>query len=92
MVITNLTFLLLFSMGTVEPGDGWLVSQQQALLMFKKPSHLYNFKEKVLLAMKLRYLMVTGCGMLSGNVVSGNEDVPVVDHLAVKLFQEMQLV
>jgi hypothetical protein len=30
--------------------------------------------------------------MHSGDVVSGDEDVSVVDHLVVKLFAEMQLV
>jgi len=35
---------------------------------------------------------MTGHGIHSGDLVSGDEDVTVVDHLAVKLFMEMTLV
>jgi hypothetical protein len=69
-----------------------LFLDNKPLSMFKKPPNLYDFKKKVLSAMNLRYLKVTGCGMHSGDVVSGDEDVSVVDHLVVKLFAEMQLV
>jgi len=41
--------------------------------------------------MKSRYLKVTGRGMHSGDPMTGSEDISAVDHLAVKLYQEMQL-
>lgn len=72
-------------------GDLFL-DNNKPLLMFKKPSNLYHFMKKVLSVMKLRYLKMTGDGMHSGDLVSGDEDVTVVDHLAVKLFMEMTLV
>jgi hypothetical protein len=59
--------------------------------MFKKPSHMYDFRKKIISAMKLRYLKVTGHGTHSGDVVPDNKDVSAVDHLVVKLYQEMQL-
>ena len=62
------------------------------LFLNSKPSNLYNFKKKVLSAMKLRYLKVTDHGMHSGDAVSGNEDVSVVDCMVMIFFQEMQLV
>jgi len=59
--------------------------------MFKKPAHTYDFRKKVISAMKSRYLKVTGRGTHSGDALSGSEDISAVDHLAVKLYQEMQL-
>jgi hypothetical protein len=59
--------------------------------MFKKPAHTYDSRKKVILAMKSRYLKVTGRGTHSGDALSGSEDISVVDCLAVKLYQEMQL-
>jgi hypothetical protein len=68
-----------------------LILDNKPLLMFKKPAHAYDFRKKVILAMKSRYLKVTGHGTHSGDTLSGNKDISVVDHLAVKLYQEMQL-
>jgi hypothetical protein len=68
-----------------------LFLDNKPLSMFKKPSNLYDLKKKVLLAMKSRYLNMTGHGMHSGDVVSGDEDVSAVECLVVKLFMEMQL-
>jgi hypothetical protein len=59
--------------------------------MFKKPMHTYDFRKKVILAMKSRYLKVTGCGTHSGDPLTGSKDISAVDCLAVKLYQEMQL-
>ena len=59
--------------------------------MFKKPAHTYDFRKKVISAMKLRYLKVTGHRTHSGDPLTDNEDISVVDRLAVKLYQEMQL-
>ncbi len=61
------------------------------LSMFKKPSHTYDFRKKVISAMKLRYLKVTGHRTHSGDPLTDNEDISAVDHLAVKLYQEIQL-
>ena len=69
-----------------------LFLDNKPLSFFKRPSNLYDFKKKVLSAMKSRYLKVTGRGMHSGDIVSGDEDVSAVDRLAVKLFTEMTLV
>ncbi len=69
-----------------------LFLDNKPLSMFKKPSNLYDFKKKVPSVMKLRYIKVTGHGTHSGDVVSGDQDVSAVDHLAVKLFMEMTLV
>jgi len=41
--------------------------------------------------MKLRYLKVTGHRTHSGDPLTDNEDISAVDHLAVKLYQEIQL-
>jgi hypothetical protein len=71
---------------------GALFLDNKPLSMFKKSVHAYDFKKKVISAMKSKYLKVTGHCPHSGDVVSGNEDVSAVDHLAVKLYQEMQLV
>jgi hypothetical protein len=60
------------------------------LSCFKRPANLYNFKKKVLLAMKSRYHKVTERGMYSGDAVLGDKDVSAVDSLAVKLVLEMQ--
>ncbi len=60
------------------------------LSCFKRPSNSYDFKKKVLSAMKSRYHKVTGCGMHSGDVVSGDKDLFAVDSFAVKLSSEMQ--
>jgi len=48
-------------------------------------------EKRVISEMKLRYLRVTSHGTHSGDVVPGNKDVSAVDHLIVKLYQEMQL-
>jgi hypothetical protein len=62
-----------------------LFLDNKPLSCFKRLSNLYNFKKKVLSAMKLRYSKVTGHGSHSDNVVSGDEDVSAVDSLTVKL-------
>jgi hypothetical protein len=49
------------------------------------------FRKKVILAMKSSYLKVMGHGTHSGDPLTGNKDISAVDHLAVKLYQEMQL-
>jgi hypothetical protein len=67
-----------------------LFLDNKPLSYFKRPSNLYDFKKKVLSAMKSRYRKVTACGSHSGDVVSGDEDVSVVDSLAVTLSMEMQ--
>jgi hypothetical protein len=59
--------------------------------MFKKPTHAYDFRKKVISVNKLRYLKVTGRGTHSGVALTGSKDISVVDCLAVKLYQEMQL-
>jgi hypothetical protein len=59
--------------------------------MFKKPTHAYDFRKKVILSMKSRYLKVMGRGMHSGEALTGNKDISEVYHLVVKLYQEMQL-
>jgi hypothetical protein len=59
-------------------------------LYFKRPSNLYDFKKKVLSAMKSRYRKITNRGTHSGDAVCGDEDVSAVDSLAVKLSLEMQ--
>jgi hypothetical protein len=68
-----------------------LFLDNKPLLMFKKPAHAYDFRKKVISAMKSRYLKVTGRGMHSGDALSGNKDISAVDCLVVKLYQEMQL-
>jgi hypothetical protein len=59
----------------------------EVLFLNNKPFCLRScpicFKKKVLLAMKLRYLKLTGHGMYSGDVVSGDEVVSAVDYLAI---------
>jgi hypothetical protein len=59
--------------------------------MFQKPSHTYDFRKKVISAMKSRYLKVTGHGTHSGDPMTGSKDISAVDCLAVKLYQEMRL-
>jgi len=66
-----------------------LFLNNKLLSMFKKPAHAYDFRKKVILAIKSRYLKVTGSGTHSGDVVSGNEDVSTVDS-GSELYQEMQ--
>ncbi len=68
-----------------------LFLNNKPLSYFKRPSNLYDFKKKVLSAMKSRYRKVTARGSHSDNVVSGDEDVSAVDSLAVTLSLEMQL-
>jgi len=53
--------------------------------------HTYDFRKKAILAMKSRYLKVTGCGTHSGDPLTGSKDISAVDCLVVKLYQEMQL-
>jgi hypothetical protein len=67
-----------------------LFLDNKPLLYFKRPSNLYHFKKKVLLAMKSRYRKITNRGTHSGDTVRGDEDVSAVDSLAVKLSSEMQ--
>jgi hypothetical protein len=66
-----------------------LFLDNKPLSCFKRPSNLYDFKKKVLSAMKLRYHKVTGRVPHSGDVVSGDEDVSAVDSLVVKLSSEI---
>ena len=66
-----------------------LFRDNKPLSMYKKPSNLCDFKKKVLSSMKSRYQKVTGRGTHSGDVVTGDEDVSVVDCLTVKMYSEM---
>ncbi len=68
-----------------------LFLDNKPLSYFKRPSNLYDFMKKVLSAMKSRYRKVTDRGTHSGDAVSGDEDVSVVDSLAVKLFTELTM-
>jgi hypothetical protein len=88
LTITNLNIFSFF-IGTMESCCRGFVSWQQAV--FKKPLHTYDFRKKVISAMKLRYLKVTGHRTHSGDPLTDNEDISAVDHLAVKLYQEIQL-
>ncbi len=67
-----------------------LLLDNKLLSCLKRPSNLYDFKKKVLSAMKLRCCKVTGSGTHSGDAVSGDKDVSAVGSLAVKLSMEMQ--
>jgi hypothetical protein len=44
-----------------------LFLDNKPLSMFLKPTHTYDFRKKVISAMKSRYLKVTGCGTHSGD-------------------------
>ncbi len=88
MVITNVTLFLLLLLILFLKAQWSLVIEDlfldnKPLSMFKKPTNLYDFKKKVLSAMKSRYLKVTSRGTHSGDVVSGDEDVSAGDRLAV---------
>jgi hypothetical protein len=65
-----------------------LFDDNKLLSMFKRPANVYDFKKKVLSAMKARYLRVTSRGSHSVDV-DGDEDVSMVDRLAVKMQTEM---
>jgi hypothetical protein len=67
-----------------------LFLDNKLLSYFKRPSNLYDFKKKVLSAMKSRYHKVTDHGAHSGDAVGGVEYVSAVGSLVVKLFLEMQ--
>jgi hypothetical protein len=66
-----------------------LFRDNKPLSMYKQPSNLYDFKKKVISAMRSRYQKITGRGTHSGNVMTGDEDVSVVDRLAVKMYSEI---
>jgi hypothetical protein len=57
--------------------------------MFKRPTNIYDFKKKVLVAMKVRHDRVTGRGPHAGCNEAQDEDLLAVDSLAEKLYKEM---
>jgi hypothetical protein len=68
-----------------------LLFKPGASCKFKQPKNTYDFKNKVLSAMKVWYDRITGPGTHSSLSNPGNhEDVLVVDELAVRLYVEYQ--
>jgi len=52
-----------------------LFLDNKPLSVFKKPAHAYDFRKKVILAMKSRYLKAMGHRTHSGDALTGNEDI-----------------
>ena len=68
-----------------------LFRQGGACKLYKRPKNTYNFKNKVVSAVKKRYERVNGPGTHSSSSnPSDHEDVLVVDQLASRIFIEYQ--
>jgi hypothetical protein len=59
--------------------------------LYKRPQKVYDFKSKVMSAMKAHYERVSGpCSHSNSHNPSDHEDLSVVDELSVRLFMEFQ--
>jgi hypothetical protein len=69
-----------------------LFADSKPLCMFKRLMNMYDFKKKVLAAMKVRHDRVAGHGTHAGYNEAQDEDVTAVDSLAEKLYNKMMKV
>jgi hypothetical protein len=59
--------------------------------LYNRPQKVYDFKTKVLSAMKVRYEKVSGpCSHSTSGSPSDHEDLSTVDELSVRLYMEFQ--